>query len=122
MARKPTPAGATPADTAPSAAVPAPAEAPAASPTANIAAADAAGGAPDTPLSDQPAADPDSASAGDEDRDLLEVGDARVLIAFDEHVPDDLVSGTLADLRVLERDGKVDTHPDAVAYVWSLQA
>lgn len=140
MARKPTPAGATPANTTPPApatapaaapAVPAPAEAPSASPPADAAdtdtsaavsdtppaaAADAADGATEGAPSDTPIADVDG------DRDLLEVSDARVLVAFNEHLPDDIVSGTLAELRALERDGKVDTHPDAVAYVRSQQA
>lgn len=147
MARKPTPAGATPADTTPPAAAtapaaapaaPAPAEAPAAPAPADAgapdtsaavsetppaaAAADAAGETTGGAPSDTPAADPDTAPASNDHRDPLEVGDARVLIAFDEHLPDDILSGTLAELRVLERDGKVDTHPDAVAYVRSLQA
>ncbi len=140
MARKPTPAGATPADTTPPApatapaaapAVPAPAEAPSALTPADAAATDTSAAASDTPPA--AAADPaDEATQGapsetpiadiDDDRDPLEDGEARVLVAFDEHLPDDIVSGTLAELRVLERDGKVDTHPDAVAYVRSQQA
>ena len=98
---------------------------------ADAAATDTSAAASDTPPA--AAADPaDEATQGapsetpiadiDDDRDPLEDGEARVLVAFDEHLPDDIVSGTLAELRVLERDGKVDTHPDAVAYVRSQQA
>jgi hypothetical protein len=47
--------------------------------------------------------------------------DARVLVAFDEHEPNDIVSGTVDELGLLERDGKVDPHPDAVAYARSLR-
>lgn len=107
MARKPTPAGAAPADTTPPAAEP-----------------EAAAPAQATTPEPSPAAAPvaDDSATGSDERDPLETGDARVLIAFDEHLPDDIVSGTLAELAVLERDGKVDTHPDAVAYVRSLKA
>lgn len=131
MARKPTPAGATPADTTPPAAEPvaaAPAQptnpepAPAASEPAPAAEDQAANGAPEPSTADAAPAGDDNAATNDHDRDALEMGDARVLIAFDEHLPDDLVSSTMAELRVLERDGKVDPHPDAVAYARGLKA
>ncbi|MFN3517958.1 MAG: hypothetical protein ACK4YT_00775 [Sphingomonas sp.] len=54
--------------------------------------------------------------------DPLAMYDARVLLAFDGYEPDDILSGTLDELSVLERDGKIDAHPDAVAYARSLKA
>ena len=150
MARKPTPAAGTPAaaTTPPAAAAPASApapEVPAASPPADAAATDtgngATEGAPNGTLIGDRLADEvneltdrngaaiaaavtglDGAAAGDDDLDPNAMYDARVLIAFDEHLPDDIVSGTLDELGVLERDGKVDTHADAVAYARSQKA
>lgn len=139
MARKPTPAGNTadttpPAAAAASVAAPAPADAPAASLPANAPATDTSAAASATPPAaaaadvpegasrETPTGDPNSAPGSDDDTDAAVILDARVLLAFDEHQPDDIVSGTLDALAVLERDGKVDTHPDAVAYARSLKA
>lgn len=136
MARKPTPAGATPADTTPPAAAPAaaapaaaapaqpanPEPAPAASEPSPADEGQGSNGTPEPSTADVTPARDEGEAPSDVDLDPLVMHDARVLIAFDGRLPDAIVSGTLAELRVLERDGKVDTHPDAVAYVRSQQA
>lgn len=41
---------------------------------------------------------------------------ARVLVAFDEHDANDIVTASAAEIERLKLAGNVDPHPDAVAY------
>lgn len=51
-----------------------------------------------------------------------ELVDARVLVAFDDYLPDYVVSASADAIEQLKLDGRADPHPDAVAYARSLQA
>lgn len=51
-----------------------------------------------------------------------EIVDARVLIAFDEHEVDDIVSAPAAAIEQMKLAGRVDPHPDAVAFARELHA
>ncbi len=51
-----------------------------------------------------------------------EIVDARVLIAFDEHEVDDIVSAPAAAIEQMQLAGRVDPHPDAVAFARELPA
>lgn len=46
--------------------------------------------------------------------------EARALISFDDHEPDDLVTGSPAEIQAHMLAGRVDPHPDAVAHAKSL--
>ena len=48
--------------------------------------------------------------------------EARVLVAFGDYQPDDIVTGSARAIDQLEIDGVADPHPDAVAFARSLQA
>ncbi len=94
-------------------------------PTPAAAAADAkAAAAATAPAGDAteplPANEPTVAAADVVDVDQGDLIEARVLIAFDEHEPNDVVSFCSEDLDTLEREGKVDADPRAVAYAKSL--
>lgn len=49
-----------------------------------------------------------------------EIVDARVLVAFDEHEADDIVSAPSNVIEQLKLAGRVDPHPDAVAFAREL--
>jgi hypothetical protein len=51
-----------------------------------------------------------------------EIVDARVLIAFDEHEVDDIVSAPAAAIEQMTLAGRVDPHPDAIAFARELHA
>jgi len=51
-----------------------------------------------------------------------EIVDARVLLAFEEHEADDIISAPALVIEQLKLAGRVDPHPDAVAYARSLHA
>lgn len=48
--------------------------------------------------------------------------DACVLVAFDGYQPDNIVSAPAEVIEKLKLSGRVDPHPDAVAYARSLEA
>lgn len=54
--------------------------------------------------------------------DQDEIVDARVLVAFDEHDVDDIVSAPARAIEQLKLAGRVDPHPDAVAFARELLA
>jgi hypothetical protein len=98
------PADATPAaapvDTTPAAAPSPPTDAPA--PADAAAPADAPAAAPPGPAPEP------------------EILDARVLVAFDEYEVDDIISAPALAIEQLQLAGRVDPHPDAVAFAKSL--
>jgi len=51
-----------------------------------------------------------------------EIVDARVLLAFEDHEADDVISAPAPVIEQLKLAGRVDTHPDAVAYARGLRA
>lgn len=81
---------------------------------ATIAAAQATPPAGDTAQT-TPAEKPPVAAEGD-------TVEARVLMAFGDYQPDDIVTGSVREIDQLELDGVADPHPDAVAFARSLQA
>lgn len=81
-----------------------------------VPAADAAPVAPTAPEPIAPAEAPTAPAA--EDGEMVE---ARALLAFDDFDVDAIVTASPAAIAALEVDGKVDPHPDAVAYAKSLQ-
>lgn len=64
--------------------------------------------APNDARAEEPAADTSA-----EDEAPVE---ARVLVAFDEHDANDIVTAPAAEIERLKLAGNVDPHPDAVAY------
>ncbi|WP_295560610.1 hypothetical protein [uncultured Sphingomonas sp.] len=64
--------------------------------------------APNDARAEEPAADTST-----EDEAPVE---ARVLVAFDEHDANDIVTAPAAEIERLKLAGNVDPHPDAVAY------
>jgi hypothetical protein len=69
----------------------------------------------------------DGANAkGDADKSNMEetadLVEARVLVAFGEHAPDDIVTGSADAIEQMKLDGRADPHPDAIAYARGLQA
>lgn len=48
--------------------------------------------------------------------------EAAVLVAFADHQPDDIVTAPAVEIERLQVAGKVDPHPDAVAFARSLKA
>jgi hypothetical protein len=65
---------------------------------------------------------PDAGKGGDDGQDGGALVDARVLVAYGDHQPDDVVTDTRDAIEQMKLDGRADPHPDAVAYARSLQA
>ena len=65
---------------------------------------------------------PDDKAPGNNGTADGELVDARVLVAFDDYLPDHVVSASADAIEQLKLDGRADPHPDAVAYARSLQA
>ena len=110
--RKPTPASG-------QAAKKAPATAP--TPPVTTAPADTVMVVAEAPAASEPAPVASETDLADDHADDQLI-DARVLVAFEEHQPDDLIALSIDAIEILELDGKVDSHPDAVAYARTLGA
>ena len=131
--RTPTPAGGSPAaavDAAAQSDAPTP-HAGASLPSEGAAPTDAPAAEPTTPPAEAtpPAADEKPASEPDLTREQEqasepqvedEITEARVLVAFDEHDVDDIVTAPADVIEQLAIAGRVDPHPDAVAFAKSL--
>ncbi|OWK27574.1 hypothetical protein [Sphingomonas dokdonensis] len=66
-----------------------------------------------------PAAD-EKPSSEQEQASEHEITEARVLVAFDEHDVDDIVTAPVEVIEQLAIAGRVDPHPDAIAFAKSL--
>lgn len=88
--------------------------------------ADAAAPADAAAFAEAPAAaQPEPAPQPDPETDPAptaeaEIIDARVLVAFDEYEADDIISAPSDAIEQLKIAGRVDPHPDAVAFAKSL--